>query len=351
MRVILALILALSPIGSAAEETSDLLGISGLARIQQRHTDPLVGKPTDQIRGLLRLDGFLNLDKRGCMQVKARMLTGETFTSDNISHTVGDSMDSLKAKLKISLRHIYLDYSCQSEKFRVELGALPTTNLASGEYVGNLGLGSSGWIDGMRVTIVDRENNREWIFSAGQVSDTKQPNVFKREHNDINHMQMMVRQKVENIGNVLENATFVLSESRHNKTYYTRAGIEAAIKGFGQWLGSEEAKLLVGGELLASDDHLVGQMVHTDFDLKKWNARVTFAHIAKSSATAEDATSLVLKSYMAYGSNVYFYVKRDLSDSLALDMRVRVGDGGKMIETGITKRFCMKKQCVVKRHN
>ncbi|MES2769283.1 MAG: hypothetical protein V4596_09060 [Bdellovibrionota bacterium] len=322
---ILAIIFTFIAQGSFAQSESsvkndDWFGIKGRVRAVDRWEE----KSNDMqhtVRGQIRVDGWVKLDKAGCVKLNARLTSGQNYNSEWLITNLADGSEAYD----INLRRLYVDYSCINEKVILQAGAMPVmTN-------GRLGLTDYGWVDGVRVIIEDK--NRTWYLSVGEISDLKTPNVFKRKHEGINYLQAEVNQKFGK-----GNSLFV-NVSEYEDTLYSRAGLKYAMNEYFKWLRVVSLES-VAAEALLSGDEKIGSHFESLFKRGEWSFIVIYADIHPNPSDIDKLNLLVKNSY-GYGKNYYFEPSRTFgkNDNWIFGMRIRDGDAGLLVETQFTRNF------------
>jgi len=307
----------------ALADDTDSWGLDGSRiRLVERIEEKSTGTE-HALRAQLRLNGWVNLDSAGCLKARARITSGNSFNSEWMQTGIGKG----SADVQIGLRHLYLDYKCIESNVRIEAGAF-SARPAGGP--GNLGPTEVGWIDGLRVTITNEEKIRDIYLSVGEVSDTKNPNLLTRKHTGINHAMLEIKQVVN------KDVTAHASIARQDKQIFSRAGLNWVITQYIGWIKNMGANTSVGAEALVADDHLIGGMIYSDFNLKTWRVR-TFVTRITPNPSDEERLNLLFKNFYGYGSNAYFELSHDIfNKKMTLNLRARVGDAGKLVEAGIT---------------
>lgn len=303
-----------APLMNAAPEgePTPQIGISGQVRLVSRISESGEDGYDHNVRGEARVDGFLKISE--CVQLRTRISTGDNFNTESLATGIGPA----PAKFDINIRHLYIDSDCLSDAVKVEAGAIPVRNH------GYLGLSSNGWIDGLRVTVQSGANTNA-SFSIGNVQ-TNQANVFRRDFNDINHVQLDVEQKLT------AKLTGYTSVAAYNDMLFTRGGLRYALTEFVKWIEA------VGAEGIAEGDNLMGGYLYSDFNLGDYNLRVAASRV-QPNVTDEEKLALLIKDFYGFGDNLYVMGDRDIAKNLNLGARLRIGDAGQQFELRLTHKF------------
>lgn len=280
--------------------------------------DQPTDKPAEQnIRGALRLDGWIDVTPKGlpkgCLRVASRLVTGDRFNNEWVSTGIGDG----EAKLNVSLRQLYVSSTCL-KNITIDAGSVPV------KRHGVLGLSESGYLDGINVVIDDQENGRNVIIQVGAVDG--ETNLFKRDFDHINTAGIQVKQALS------ENVSGFIALAAYKDSLFNRGGMSWALGEYSKWLKE------TGAEVLFSEDRLLGGLLYTKFDLKQIETTVSVARI-NPNPEESDKLGFLLKQFYGYGTNFYLEANRKLSSSTTLNFRLRLGDAGPRIQTGVTVQF------------
>lgn len=318
MRLLTIWMILLSFVSEAiAEETSGNWGYSGRYRAIDRHEEK-DGRDSHSLRGQFRLDAWVNLNDSGCVKIRTRITTGDSYNSESAISSAFDG----KSSADLSIRRLYVDVRCLNENYRIEAGAMPART------EGRLGLTDYGWVDGVRVVIDDRKNGRLLYFTVGEINNLRTPNVFKRKHSGRNYTQAELSQIFGDDNSIL------VSLSEYDDTVYTRIALRLAMKQYVQWMDS------VATESLFSGSQKAGTQTEALFKIKDWKLIAYRTTIAKN-LPEEEKIDLLFKNFFGYGTNYYFEAEKSFGQNKqwTFGMRLRDGDAGYLIETGFTRRF------------
>ncbi len=274
----------------------------------------LADKPNEfNLKGRIRIDGWVNLTEDGCLKLRARLTTGEKFNNEWINSGVGTA----DPDFRIALRQVYVSLACL-KGIQIEAGSVPVKNF------GNLGLSDNGSIDGVQVSIIDAEHQREWLLSAGHVGI--EADLFKRNLTAINHGNIQVRQSFG------KEISAYLSVSNYESTFYSRTGIQWILSQYSAWLKD------VGADIIFADEKYRGVAGYTRFNVGPWNSRIALSTNIKH-PTEGERLALLMKQFYGYGKNIYLETSRDYSKTLSVNARIRLGDAGPMALAGVTWKF------------
>lgn len=317
MRILALALTLLSPLVFAQEKAKEIFGTSVTTTVSPwaQHSP---GKDHElNLKGRLRVDGFVNLDSKGCLQVKARLTTGDKLNNEFFNTGIGTN----DADLTLSLRQLYVSAACL-KNLTVEAGAVPVRNF------GSMGLSGNGYIDGVQVVIKDEENKREFILSAGQVDPVA--SLLKRSFNDLNHISAQVKQDLGDVDPFL-------SLCLYEDTMFSRAGVTWALTMYSKWL--QEA----GAEVMMSDSKLIGGYTHVKLNVKNFETRLVLSTI-NPDPKASDKLAFQMKQFYGYGKNALVEVSRNLPKDFTVNLRLRVGDAGPLAQVGLTKTLKLSKK-------
>ncbi len=300
-------------------QDKDLFQIDVTGRIQGWDQGSTATAPAEQnLKGVLRVDGWVNVTPDGCLRVASRLATGDKFNNEWVNTGIGDS----EASMNLALRQLYISSSCL-KNITVDVGAAPVRRH------GTLGLSESGYVDGINIVIDEEGAGRNWIISVGAVGG--EPNLFKRDYDEINHASVQVKQEITK-----EHAAFV-AVAKYKETMFTRGGISWALSKYSKWLKE------TGAEVLFADEHMLGGIVYAKFAVKNWTNTFSIAKITPD-VNSDEKAGFLMKQFYGYGTNVYFEANRKVNDRMNLDFRVRLGDAGTRVQAGFTLKFGVRKR-------
>jgi len=315
---ILAIIFTLISQSTFAQEAAkddDWFGAKGRVRIVDRWEERPTGTQ-HTVRGQFRIDPWVNLDSTGCIKLRGRLSSGDSYNSEWMVSGLADG----NTNIDISLRRLYVDIKCLNEKVTLQAGAMPV------ETEGRLGLTDYGWVDGVRVIIEDK--TRVMYLTVGEINDLKTPNLFKRKHTGINYIQAELNQEFG------EGHSVLVSLSEYDDTIYSRAGLRYAIQKYISWLDA------VAAEVIYSGSNKLGTHLELAFKSTNWNFRLFHANL-NPNPSEQDKLNFLVKNFYGYGKNYYFEADRPFGKDKKWVFAIRARDGkaGKLLETGLTRNF------------
>lgn len=276
------------------------------------------------LKSRIRLDGWINVTKDGCLKIKGRVSTGNRFNNEWFNTGQGTQA----ADFSIALRQLYINSKCR-DKIELEAGVVPIRTH------GSLGLASAGNMNGLNVIYQDEEHKRNWIFSVGEIES--EVDLFKRKYEDINLVAVQVRQEFKN------NMSSFGSIALKDQQLLTRAGLAWALKKYHYWL--KEMNI----ETLVRDDHVLGFMSAISFENKlsqknktPWKSRLAFSYIDPKPSD-EERFAFLFKQFYGYGANLLIENSKELSKRVDFNLRLRFGDAGTLAQTGIQIKLSSRK--------
>jgi hypothetical protein len=302
----------------ASNAFAQSMGVNGTAGISPWYQHNTGKTEEFDLKGRFRVNGWINITENGCVKVQARLTTGDKLNNEWINTGMGTN----DPKMSVALRQLYVDVTCL-KNVKVQVGSVPVENF------GSMGLSDNGSIDGISVVINDVANKRDYIVALGNVD--VEASLLNRSMDHINHASVQVRQ---HLGAEVD---AYASMSYYEDTLFSRAGLSWAVSKYVAWLKT------VGADSLFSDQHYIGVRAYTDIDLGKFKNRVSFTSINPNPSDS-DRLAFTMKQFYGYGRNFYFETSRDLSPSLSVNLRVRVGDAGPMAQAGLTWKFNAQKK-------
>jgi hypothetical protein len=300
-------------------QTPPRTGAEGYVGLSPWYQQPSGKADEENLKGRARVNGWINITSDGCVKIRGRLTTGDRFNNEWVNTGLG-TQDS---EFSLALRQLYVSATCL-KNVTAEAGAVPVRNF------GTLGLSDNGAINGLSVVINDEKNNREWIMSLGEVDAVT--NLFERNIEEINHASIQLKQKLPS-----QNLELFASTSLYEETIFSRAGVTWAMEQYVKWIKD------VGIEGIFSDEKLMGGILFTRLNTGSWNTRLAVSTI-NPQPSESDRLAFLMKQFYGYGTNFYLETSKDISPSLTINGRVRVGEAGPMIQGGIAWKFTTAKK-------
>tara|TARA_B100000749_G_scaffold280875_1_gene279555 strand:- start:4949 stop:6079 length:1131 start_codon:yes stop_codon:yes gene_type:complete len=261
----------------------------------------------------------VNLDREGCLQLGARISTGNEFDSAWENSSIDN--DGSDAHLDIDVRSFYLKLDCLSENQKLELGFLDSKS------EGELGLHGDGWIDGLRYTYVfDGENTIKLTLAAGQVDDFENVGFYERDLSGANYYQMTV------VGGIGDDIEYLAEAVEYEDTTIFRGGLE--------WAVSEHIKLIdtIAYEKVYADDKDLADLVTVRKQVQQFKLGLGYSEV-EDLGDEEGINLYPRETFFGRGENYFAIVEFPVKEQGKVRFRARNSssdDEGYRVELGIS---------------
>lgn len=266
-----------------------------------------------QLRARGRVNGSVSINE--CISFNARLNTGNRFNTESSDTGIGDE----PSDLEIHLRHLYIKRKCVDEKLQVEAGSMP---LDFENRIGSLGISSNGWLDGVRISLLDDKNATKWILSAGTISDTDTPNVFSRDRSDVNYYELGHERELS------RQLKLGITGASYNDVFYSRMVFTYALNQYLNWL---EALQIEG---MLQRDNFVGSLLRLKLKLGDWQISNIYTHV-DADLDEPDKYGILMKDFYGFKDNYYLETSKSIKGDLSFYTRTRIGHSSTRFELGL----------------
>jgi hypothetical protein len=298
------------------ESVVDRFGLSGNARIRGRTAELADGTHRNWVDLRLVGDGYINLTDDGCLQLRARVSTGNTYNSDSAATGIGE----LEQNINLYMRYLYVDYTCYLNKVAVQAGAMQVkTQGISGAY-------QNGWVDGFRVSYKFSSQN-EVFATVGSVNDMNTPNVFNRDHNGVNYLQIFTRQSISKDLKAAADLTNL------DQTTYFNLTLDLILKDYFSFLTSLRV------DIGTTEGQYQSSVIEFTKVMDQWRISVGYSHKEAFKGDEDTLIRLPTDTYYTVGHFFYININQQINKRWSVNFRAKNDKKLKSIELGLKYQF------------